>query len=226
MKNCETAQTLSLGIFFLPQSLHCKGNFMQISSWAWNGPQSRILFCVHVNTTNKRFAAHRPAALTLMSLKLNVTLQYLQFRVLSSHSRSLCLSLSFRRMEAWQDSHCTRSCSQRPSCWAWEKKKKKLHVEPFSRRHVFYSFTLTRDNETDKMSFLVLFIHALKIAEPDVLWVIEKLFNVWMAVGVVQELFASAVKTNRFLVSLHSKQSVVFCIVMDFISKYKQCSYR
>ena len=30
----KPAPTFSLGIFFLPQSLHCKGNFWQISSWA------------------------------------------------------------------------------------------------------------------------------------------------------------------------------------------------
>lgn len=36
--------TFSLGIFFLPQSLHCRGNFRQISSWAYETAQRRFSF--------------------------------------------------------------------------------------------------------------------------------------------------------------------------------------
>lgn len=153
---------------------------------------------------SRRFAARRPASLTLMSLKLNVTLQYLQFRVLSSHSRSLCLSLSFRRMEAWQASHCTRSNSQRPSCWVWEKENKTTSCWTVltQTKYVCYSFTLKIDNETDRwLQWCSLFM-LWRLLNRIVLWVIEK----WMAVGVVQGLFASALKTGFWFHFIQSNQ--------------------
>lgn len=175
----KVMRTFSRGIFFLPQSLHCMGNFWQISSCAWNryqwmgkslaqtcrwftswiiryhrmiaafllrNPSAQLALWVIAppRILHKRFCKDMGlkviiwwcdlwwdvclrglsgflwrALLTLISLKLKETLQYLQFRVRASHSLSLWRSFSLRRMKTWHASHFMRSNSHRPSCCPW-----------------------------------------------------------------------------------------------------------
>lgn len=102
--------TFSLGIFFLAQPSQIIGYLGQISSCAWNKTMfllkthKELLWCAAPGTTSLSvLASLNKSCLTLIFLKWNGSLQYLQLSVLSGHSRSLWRSCSLKRIRSLQE---------------------------------------------------------------------------------------------------------------------------
>lgn len=106
--------TFSLGIFFFAHPSQIIGYLGQISSWAC---ENNILWHKELFSSNL-FSDH---SLTLIFLKWNGSLQYLQLSVLSGHSRSLWRSCSFSLMSSLHKGHGRIMNSHFPSWLNYKK---------------------------------------------------------------------------------------------------------